>query len=84
MVSLRDEDHVPAHFVVEHEGERCMDQRGDGACVALDPVTRLCTIYEQRPQTCRDFNRGEALCRQVLGRFSASPAAAPGATRQPA
>ena len=79
MVSLRENDHVPARFVVEHEGERCMDQRGDGACVALDPVTRLCTIYDQRPQTCRDFNRGEALCRQVLGRVNASPVAAPDA-----
>jgi Fe-S-cluster containining protein len=44
-----------------------MDQRGDGACVALDAATHLCTIYEQRPQTCRDFNRGEALCRRTLG-----------------
>jgi Fe-S-cluster containining protein len=35
--------------------------------VALDPVTRLCTIYEQRPQTCRDFKRGETLCRRILG-----------------
>lgn len=79
MVSLREDDQVPVQYVVEHAGERCMDQRGDGACVALDPVTRLCTIYDQRPQTCRDFNRGEALCRQVLSLFNASPAAAPDA-----
>jgi Fe-S-cluster containining protein len=38
-------DDVPEEFVVEHQGVRCMDQQGDGACVALDPVTRLCTIY---------------------------------------
>ncbi len=43
-----------------------MDQRGDGACVALDPLTALCTLYESRPQTCRDFARGSTLCRQVL------------------
>lgn len=43
-----------------------MDQRGNGACIALDPVTLLCTIYADRPQTCRDFNRGEPLCRQIL------------------
>jgi Fe-S-cluster containining protein len=43
-----------------------MDQRGDGACVALDPATLLCTIYADRPQTCRDFNRGETLCRRIL------------------
>ncbi len=44
-----------------------MDQRGDGACVGLDPLTKLCTLYESRPQTCRDFNRGEALCLRTLG-----------------
>lgn len=45
-----------------------MDQRGDGACAALDPVTRLCTIYDQRPQVCRTFHRGEPLCREILAR----------------
>ena len=59
-------DHVPEAFVVEHDGVPCLDQRGDGACVALDPVTQLCTIYASRPQVCRDFQRGEALCRQTL------------------
>jgi Fe-S-cluster containining protein len=43
-----------------------MDQQGDGACVALDPATQLCTIYELRPQVCRDFKRGEALCRRTV------------------
>jgi Fe-S-cluster containining protein len=61
-------DDVPDGFVVEHDGVRCMDQRGDGACVALDPATRLCTIYERRPQVCRDFNRGEALCRTAVSK----------------
>jgi Fe-S-cluster containining protein len=63
-------DDVPEAMVVEHGGVRCMDQRGSGACVALDPVTRLCTIYERRPRTCRDFNRGEDLCRRALARFA--------------
>lgn len=44
-----------------------MDQQGDGACVALDPITKFCTIYDARPQTCREFNRGETLCRRTLG-----------------
>jgi uncharacterized protein len=43
-----------------------MDQRGDGACAALDPDTLLCTIYDQRPQVCRDFARGSTLCRKIL------------------
>ena len=68
MVELRAGDVVPEEFVVEREGAYCMDQRGDGACVALDPVTQLCTIYADRPQTCRDFTRGETSCRRILGR----------------
>lgn len=59
---------MPETLVAEHDGVRCMDQRGNGACVALDPATFLCTIYNARPQTCRDFRRGESLCRQILGR----------------
>jgi len=68
VVELRAGDAVPEALVVEHDGARCMEQRGDGACVALDAETNLCTIYEQRPLTCREFNRGEALCRQILRR----------------
>ena len=67
VVELRPGDLVPEEFVTEHAGVRCMDQHSDGACVALDPATRLCTIYADRPQTCRDFSRGEALCRKILG-----------------
>jgi len=59
-------DFVPEEWVVEYEGGRFMDQRGDGACVALDPVSRRCTIYEDRPAVCRQFDRGSALCRSVL------------------
>ncbi len=71
VVELRAGDVVDAALTTEHEGVRCMDQRSDGACVALDAATLLCTIYETRPQTCRDFNRGEALCRTVLARAAA-------------
>ena len=59
-------DDVPEEFVVEHDGVRCMEQRGDGACVALDSATQLCTIYERRPQVCRDFQRAESLCRRAV------------------
>ena len=78
-------DDVPEEFVVEHSGVRCMDQRGDGACIALDPVTRLCTIYERRPQVCRDFQRGEALCRRaVFGRRGSLAAPEVGGAPRPA
>jgi Fe-S-cluster containining protein len=66
VVELRPDDHVPEAFVVEREGVACMDQQGDGTCVALDRVTRLCTIYDTRPQTCRDFQRGETLCLRTV------------------
>ena len=75
VVELREDDRVPEEFVVEHDGARCMDQHGDGACVALDPVTRLCTIYADRPQTCRDFTRGEPLCIRTLVKRGIIPAA---------
>ena len=69
LVDLSPEDDVPEELVVEHNGFRCMDQRGDGSCIALDPETQLCTIYERRPQVCRDFKRAESLCRRaVFGR----------------
>jgi Fe-S-cluster containining protein len=68
------DDDIPDDLVVEHSGIRCMDQRGDGACVALDPDTKLCRIYERRPITCRNFMRGETLCLKAIARFvPASP-----------
>ncbi len=69
-------DDVPEEYVVEHEGIRCMDQRGNGMCVALDPVTRLCTIYERRPTVCRVFERASLLCRQAVSRAAATAAKA--------
>ncbi len=71
VVLVQGVDQVPEDFVVEREGEWCMDQRGDGACVALDPRTRLCTIYATRPQVCRDFARGSSLCRAMVQRMGA-------------
>ena len=67
VVELRPGDEaVPPEFRVWHDGVACMDQRGDGACAALDPATALCTIYDRRPQTCRDFARGGELCRRAV------------------
>lgn len=67
LVELKaDVDFVPEKFVVEYHGMRFMDQQSNGACVALDPVTRACTIYEDRPWICRQFDRGGALCRKIL------------------
>lgn len=32
-------------------------RRASGDCLYLDAVSRLCTIYEQRPNTCRNHPR---------------------------
>ena len=69
LVELAPEDEVPEALVAVHDGIRCMDQDGDGTCVALDRLTSLCTIYESRPRVCRTFERGSALCRRVLTRY---------------
>ena len=73
LVDVAPTDDVPEDLVVEHAGMRCMDQHGDGACVALDPLMKLCTIYERRPQVCRDFQRGSGLCRQILISWDRDP-----------
>jgi Fe-S-cluster containining protein len=74
LVELQEgDDDVPRELLVEHSGVVCMEQHGDGACVALDPVTRRCTIYDRRPQVCRQFERGSDLCRQVLSRRRPPP-----------
>lgn len=68
MVELREEDRIPEELTALREGLLCMDQHGNGACVALDPGTKLCRIYDIRPTVCRLFTRGEALCRGILER----------------
>ena len=30
-------------------------QKPNGDCYYLDPKTRFCTVYDTRPDTCRDF-----------------------------
>lgn len=33
-----------------------MIREADAFCTCLDRITRTCTIYEDRPKTCRDFH----------------------------
>ena len=54
-----------AHFI----GNRAFMRMLAGHCVALRVVRGVdeapdyfCTIYEQRPQTCRDLDRGSPQC----------------------
>lgn len=32
-----------------------LTQKSNSDCLFLDSVTRLCTVYEKRPDTCRQF-----------------------------
>jgi hypothetical protein len=63
-VILMPEDRVPNRFVVEDErGTRMLAKGEDGWCQALDLNTMRCTIYGQRPVTCRKFAMGGPYCR---------------------
>lgn len=51
-----------AHFL----GHRAFMRMEDGHCAALRPDSatgeHVCSIYEQRPQICRDLARGSPSC----------------------
>ncbi len=32
-----------------------LTQKPNGDCYFLDPLSRLCTVYNDRPETCRNF-----------------------------
>lgn len=52
------------HFIAG----RCFMRQVDGHCIALQQHGEhwLCSIYETRPQLCRDFERGCGKCREVV------------------
>lgn len=58
-----------AHFA----GNRAYMKMGDGHCAALDVRAAadgarefFCTVYERRPQVCRDLGRGSPECEGEL------------------
>jgi len=56
-----------AHFA--GRGHEAFMRMRDGHCAALDVRSGgefFCTIYERRPQTCRDLGRGSPECRGEL------------------
>ena len=62
-VMLISDTGVPDHFIERDEwGGRRMARLDDGWCAALDRATLTCTIYQQRPQICRDFKMGGSEC----------------------
>lgn len=56
-----------ARALTEFRGNACYMRMTDGHCAALvpDPIAKTfaCSIYEQRPDCCRVFERGGGGCR---------------------
>jgi uncharacterized protein len=51
------------HIARDKWGAETMLRLEDGWCSALDRDTYLCTIYENRPLICREFEMGSYECR---------------------
>ena len=57
------DDQPPAYLTCEDEwGGWVMRRLDDGWCAALDRKSMRCTIYEQRPDICRDYEMGDSDC----------------------
>ena len=50
------------HISVDKWGAETMLRLDDGWCSALDRETFLCSIYENRPLICREFEMGSYEC----------------------
>ncbi|WP_255762602.1 YkgJ family cysteine cluster protein [Halomonas alkalisoli] len=60
------------HIAYDEWGGETMRRLEDGWCSALDRETFMCTIYEQRPWICREFEVGSYEClveRQELDKY---------------
>ena len=54
---------VPDQFIsVDDWGSETMLRLDDGWCAALDRDTLMCSIYENRPLICREFEMGSYEC----------------------
>lgn len=62
-VMILTETGVTDEFIVTDKwGSSSMERLDDGWCAALDRNTMLCTIYENRPWVCREFEAGSYEC----------------------
>ncbi len=62
-VMLITETGVPERFITNDSwGPSVMARLDDGWCSALDRNTLMCSIYENRPLICREFEMGEEDC----------------------
>lgn len=56
------EYYAHARAQIEAGVSRAEAYRDGEPCCWYDPVSKRCKHYEHRPQTCRDFQLGEASC----------------------
>lgn len=57
------DDDVPHRMTLRDRwGGWIMRRLEDGWCAALDRETMRCTIYEQRPFICREYQEGDHDC----------------------
>lgn len=62
-VMLISDTGVPERYIeFDDWGAMTMARLDDGWCAALDRDTMLCSIYEQRPWICREFEMGGYEC----------------------
>lgn len=62
-VMIISDTNVPLqHIYIDEYGGQSMRRLQDGWCSALDRDTLLCTIYENRPWICREFEMGSYEC----------------------
>lgn len=54
---------VPMEYIAKDQwGGEVMARLSDGWCAALDRDTYMCTIYDNRPWVCREFEMGSYEC----------------------
>lgn len=71
-VILMGDDKVPCRLTHEDEwGGEVMRRLDDGWCAALDRDTLLCTIYERRPDVCREYEMAGLACREERAHLDA-------------
>ena len=51
------------HIALDKWGGETMLRLDDGWCSALDRETLMCSIYENRPWICREFEMGSYECK---------------------
>ena len=78
-VILMGEDSVPRHLTLEDEWGGRSDAPGSKTAGASRSTATplLCTIYERRPDVCREYEMGGLACREERAHLDAPPAAIP-------